>query len=146
MVHYACTYCRDLKISEISSATASWVHVHERQPHKSVSFALLILYNIATMKSAVLFSLSALALAAPTKDATSGSKVAFARARHQHKTRADGTVDMDWFLGTLKGSVLKYNKNFQLPEVVQNANIIFKRDTNAEDPLTDQVEGQEDEL
>lgn len=98
------------------------------------------------MKSAVLLSLSALALAAPAKEAVSGSKVAFARARHQHKTRADGAVDMDWFLGTLKGSVLKYNKNFQLPEIVQNANTIFKRDTDAEDALTDQVEGEEDEL
>lgn len=98
------------------------------------------------MKSAILLSLSALALAAPTKEAAAGSKVAFARARHQHKTRADGTVDLDWFLGTLKGSILKYNKNFQLPEVVQRASLIFKRDTDAEDALTDQVEGDEDEL
>lgn len=98
------------------------------------------------MKSALVLSLSALALAVPTKDAISGSKVEFARERHQHKTRADGTVDMTWYLGTLKRTLLKYNKSFQMPEVVDNAPLILKRDTDAEEALTDQTEGQEDEL
>ncbi|KAK4502804.1 hypothetical protein PRZ48_006230 [Zasmidium cellare] len=98
------------------------------------------------MKSALLLSLSALALAAPTKESASGSKIAFSRARHQHKPRADGTVDLDRFLGTLKYTALKYNKDFQLPEILQKASLVHKRDTDAEDPLTDQVEGDEDEL
>lgn len=99
------------------------------------------------MKVATLLSLSALALAAPTPESANvGTKVPFARKRHQHKTRADGTLDLDWFMGTLKYTLLKYNKNFQLPDIVNNAALHIKRDTDAEEPLTDQVEGQEDEL
>lgn len=98
------------------------------------------------MKSALILSLGAAALAAPTNDAVSGSKVSFGRERHQHKTRADGTVDMAWYLGTLKRTLLKYNSHFQMPEVMQDVAQILKRDTDAEEALTDQVEGQEDEL
>ena len=102
--------------------------------------------TIAIMKSAIILSLGALALAAPTQEQSSGTKIPFSRKRHQHVRRADGTVDIEWFKSTLKTTLLKYNSNFALGDFLSDASLIFKRDTDAEEHLTDVVEGQEDEL
>ncbi|KXT11479.1 hypothetical protein AC579_2420 [Pseudocercospora musae] len=98
------------------------------------------------MKAAVILSLGALALAVPMQDESQGTKIPFARKRHQHVKKADGAIDLNWFMGTLKYTVLKYNKGFALPDIVNKANLILRRDTNAEEKLTDFTEGQEDEL
>lgn len=96
--------------------------------------------------AAALLSLGLLApcLAAPTTAQDQASKVAFGRERQQNRKRADGSVDPAWLMGTLKDTVRKYNKDMQLPDVVQNGP--KKRDTDANLPLTDQVNGGSDVL
>ncbi|KAM3418932.1 hypothetical protein BST61_g4890 [Cercospora zeina] len=98
------------------------------------------------MKSALILSVGALALAAPTQEQGQSTRVSFPRKRHQHVRRADGSVDLNWFKSTLKTTILKYDSGFQLPDILSDANLLFKRDTDAEEHLTDVVEGQEDEL
>lgn len=100
------------------------------------------------MKVASLIALSALALAAPTPEPeVTKVKLPLAERRQALKTRKDGEVDMQWLLGHLKYTLLKYNKDFELPELLQNLDtLIVKRDTDANEPLTDQTSGGEDEL
>ncbi|KAI5369695.1 Putative aspartic peptidase A1 family, aspartic peptidase, active [Septoria linicola] len=98
------------------------------------------------MKSTLLLSFSALALAAPTQDQSQGTTIPFHRKRHQLVRRADGNVDFEWFKSTLKTTILKYDSGFALPQALQDVGLVFKRDTDAEEHLTDVVEGQEDEL
>lgn len=100
------------------------------------------------MKTAALLSLGLLApcLAAPTVVKDRSIKIPLAREKQQHRKRADGSVDLDWFLGTLRETVRKYNKDIELPSIVENAPSVSKRDTNANLHLTDQVEDGEDEL
>lgn len=96
--------------------------------------------------AAVVLSLGALALAAPTPDAQ-GTTLSIDRSRHIIQTRDDGTVDWDWVMSSLKGTLLKYNKNLDFSGTsLANVSPIFKRQTNAEEALTDAVEGGQDEL
>lgn len=99
--------------------------------------------------AAALLSLGLLApcLAAPTASSQNeAAKIPLARERQQHRKRADGSVDTAWLLGTLKETTRKYNKNIALPDIVKNAPNVVKRDTDANLPLTDQVNGEEDVL
>lgn len=98
------------------------------------------------MKAALLLSLGALALAAPTQDQSQGTKIPFHSKRRQHVRRADGSIDLDWFMGNLKYTMLKYKSDFALPDIVNKASLHLKRDTDAEEKLADFTEGQEDEL
>ncbi|CAK1355582.1 Aspartic protease [Cercospora beticola] len=98
------------------------------------------------MKLALILSAGALALAAPTQEQSPGARIAFPRKRHNQIRRADGSVDLTWFKRTLKTTILKYDSGFQLPEILNDVDLLFKRDTDAEEHLTDVVEGQEDEL
>ena len=99
------------------------------------------------MKVATVLSIATLALAAPAPSAESnaGTKVAFSRKRHQPMTRDDGTIDMDWLRGKLKYTVKKYNPDFVLDGMLADVMPIVKRDTDAEEKLTDQVEQGADE-
>lgn len=98
------------------------------------------------MKTVAVVSLGALVLAAPTQDQRQGTKITFDRRRHQHVTRADGSIDLDWLMGTVKYTMLKYNSGFELPEMVAKASMHNKRDTDAEEKLTDFTSGQGDAL
>ena len=94
------------------------------------------------MKVAALLSLGTLALAAPT--AEQASKVPINRKRHAI-TRSDGSADVAKYLSSLKYTLLKYNKNIQLGEALEKADITLKKRASNE-PLVDDTEGQEDEL
>jgi hypothetical protein len=98
------------------------------------------------MKSALVLSLGALALAAPTQDQSQGTTIAYSRKRHENIRRADGAVDWPRFMGSLKYSLLKYNPHLALPDVLDQATLLLKRDTDAEEELTDFTAGEEDEL
>jgi hypothetical protein len=100
------------------------------------------------MKTAALLSLGLLApcFAAPTTSTKQAPKVPLARERYQPHKRADGSVNTDWLLSQLKNVARKYNKDFELPEIVQNAPNLIKRDTDANEALTDQVTDGEDTL
>ncbi|EGP88013.1 unnamed protein product [Zymoseptoria tritici ST99CH_1A5] len=95
--------------------------------------------------TAAILSLGALALAAPTQE-TQGTKVEYSRKRHEHQKREDGSVDTQWFLGNFKKTLLKYDSNFELPDALQNVPAILKRDTDANEPLTDQSQDGLDSL
>lgn len=99
------------------------------------------------MKTAALLSLGLLApcLAVPTAKSQM-TRISLAREKQQHRKRADGSVDVEWLMGTLKETARKYNKDFELPAIVQNAPNVVKRDTDANLHLTDQVNGPSDVL
>ena len=96
------------------------------------------------MKAAVLLSLGVLALAAPAPQPQPGHKLAFSRKRHESVTRDDGTVDLDELMSQLKFTLLKYNKDYELPEALKNHKPQTKRAFT--EHLIDQTEGGEDEL
>jgi hypothetical protein len=98
------------------------------------------------MKTAALLSLSALALAAPTQQESQGTKIPYSRARHEHRKRDDGSLDFQWLLGNFKHTLLKYDPNFDLPAALQNVSSILKRDTDANEHLTDQSQDGLDSL
>ena len=96
--------------------------------------------------AAVVLSLGALALAVPTPDAQ-GTTLSIDRSRHTIQTRDDGTVDWNWVLSSLKGTILKYDKNADFSgTLLAGVSPILKRATNAEEALTDGVTDGEDEL
>jgi len=98
------------------------------------------------MKVATLISLGALALAAPTPEPEVGTKVPLPRRAADHKLHKDGSVDLEWFKRHLKYTLLKYNKNFELPDYLRDLEIHFKRDTDAEEALVDESSGGSDVL
>jgi len=98
------------------------------------------------MKAATVLAFGALALAAPTPDVEIGSKVPLLRRKAEHKLTSDGSVHFGWLKEHLKYTLLKYNKDFELPDFLLDIGNIEKRGTNANEPLTDQNDGGDDEL
>ncbi|CAK4030641.1 Aspartic protease [Lecanosticta acicola] len=93
------------------------------------------------MKSAIILSLGALALAAP-KPESQPKKISY--SRKQHETRADGDIDYTPFFTAIRTAVRKYNSQKELPAAIEKAGL-QKRTSN--EPLTDDVEdGTVDEL
>jgi hypothetical protein len=108
-----------------------------------ITFALL------KMKIAAILSLGTLALAAPTQEKSQGTKIPYLRERHAHRIRGDGSVDTRWLLANFKHTILKYDPSFDLPAALRDAPSllgILKRDTDAEEPLTDQSQDGLDSL
>lgn len=96
------------------------------------------------MKSAIILSLSAIALAAPRPEAHSqGSNVPVNAKRSSVTTNDDGSVDYSGFLSMLRTTVRKYNNAMELPAAVENSSLNWKR---ANVPLVDQNMDGEDVL
>jgi len=84
------------------------------------------------MKAAVVFALSAVALAAPTQETRSqGTKVPFNR-RNSKRVNADGSANLDWFYTQVHSTIRKYNKDIELPDVIANAPLQWKRQSGNE--------------
>lgn len=93
------------------------------------------------MKSAVILSLGALALAAP-KPESEPTKVAYNRRGYEARDAAGGDEDYMPFMVALRNAVRKYDAEKQLPAALENAGL----QKRANEPLTDEVEmGQLDE-
>jgi hypothetical protein len=98
------------------------------------------------MKVTSLLALGTLVLAAPTP-AEQGVKIPLLGRKATLQTNKDGSVNGSWLLGHLRYTLLKYNKNFELPAFLQDvSNFLQARDTDAAEPLTDQSEMNLDEL
>lgn len=110
--------------------------------------ALIIqqLIQLDNMKTSTVLAFSALALAAPTPETEVGTKVPLLRRKADHQLTSGGSVHFEWFKDHLRYTLLKYNKDFELPDFLQDLGHIGRRDTNANEPLTDQNDGGDDEL
>jgi len=98
------------------------------------------------MKVTSLLALGTLALAAPTP-AEQGVKIPLLGRKATFQTNKDGSLNEPWYLGHLRYTLLKYNKNFDLPSFLRDATSLLKqRDTDAAEPLVDQNEDNTDEL
>lgn len=98
------------------------------------------------MKVTHLLALGTLALAAPTP-AEQGVKIPLLGRKATFQTNKDGSLNEPWLFGHLRYTLLKYNKNFDLPQFLLDATSLLKaRDTDAAEPLVDQNEENTDEL
>jgi hypothetical protein len=99
------------------------------------------------MKVTSLLALGTLALAAPTPAAEQSVKIPLLGRKATFQTNKDGSLNQSWFLGHLKYTLLKYNKNFDLPSFLKDTSSFLQaRDTDALEPLVDQNEQNTDEL
>ena len=94
------------------------------------------------MKVAALVSLASLALATPAPG-PEPRKVAYSRRKYEPVLRDNGVVDMDWVLGQVKHTILKYNKEAKLSKRLQDLQPV-KRATSGTEVLNDQVSSGED--